>query len=41
MTAEEFLNQDTSFNIHHFEQGERVVRVERAPFKQPYYKCNN
>lgn len=38
MTTEEFLTQDTSFNIHHFEQGERVVRVERAPFKQLY--CN-
>ena len=40
MTAEEFLNSNKTQNIIEFEQGDRIVRVERAPFKQPFYNEN-
>jgi hypothetical protein len=40
MTPEQIFDQDKSLNINAFEIGDRVVRVERAPFKQTTYNEN-
>lgn len=40
MTTEDLLNADKTFNIREFEVGDKIVRVERAPFKTTVYNEN-